>query len=222
MIIEDELFQKTKVDFTKLKKYGFVKKENYYEYQKNFFDNNFKAIITIDKSGHVKSKIIDLIAEEEYLNIHVVMSGQYVNKVKDEYKNLLLDIRNHCFHINYFSSNQANRITSYIKEKYGDLPEFLWDNNPLYGVFRNKINHKWYGIIMNIDYSKLDKKTGQIDIINVKLERDRIIELLKRKNYYPAYHMNKKDWISIVLNDSLDDLEIISLIDISYDLVKNV
>ena len=84
-----------------------------------------------------------------------------------------------------------------------------------------KDTNKWFGIIMNIDYSKLDKnKHGEVEVLNVKLNRDEIIDLLNKNGYYKAYHMSKVDWISIVLNDTLSLDEITSLIDKSYNLVK--
>ena len=73
---------------------------------------------------------------------------------------------------------------------------------------------------MNVDRSKLTKGSGEIEVLNIKLPVDMIESLLKENHYYKAYHMNKKYWISIILDDSLHDEEIFSLIDISYDLVK--
>lgn len=38
---------------------------------------------------------------------------------------------------------------------------------------------------------------------------------------FKAYHMNKKSWISVSLDDSLSDEEIIRLIDLSFELTKD-
>ena len=35
---------------------------------------------------------------------------------------------------------------------------------------------------------------------------------------FPAYHMNKQHWISVVLNDSVDDDTVEMLLDMSYKL----
>ena len=70
---------------------------------------------------------------------------------------------------------------------------------------------------MNLDKSKLDKKsTGEIEIINIKLEPHEIENLLKQDGFYPAYHMNKKNWITVILNNTISDENIMSLIDKSY------
>ena len=70
---------------------------------------------------------------------------------------------------------------------------------------------------MNIDNNKLDKKlNGEVEIINLKLEPSEIENLLKMDGFYPAYHMNKKSWISIILNDTISDEEILKLVEKSY------
>ncbi len=220
MNIENEVFKRTIVDFKKLVKYGFKEEKNNYIFEKQFLNNDFKAIITVDDKGVVSGKVIDLQVDEEYTNIRTEMTGEFVNKVRDEYRNILIDIKNNCFDKKYFISDQANRLTKYIKDKYNNEPEFLWDKFKGYGVFRNTNNEKWYGIIMNLDLSKLDNGTGEVEIINIKLDENKIQKLLKQKGFYEAYHMSKKDWISIILNETLKDEEIIKLLDESYNLIN--
>ena len=70
---------------------------------------------------------------------------------------------------------------------------------------------------MNIDQNKLDpKKNGEVEILNVKLNSNKIKELGKKKVFYPAYHMNKKNWITILLNDTMNDELIMEYINESY------
>lgn len=47
-----------------------------------------------------------------------------------------------------------------------------------------------------------------------------IKELIKIDGFYRAYHMNKKSWISIILDNTLDNEIIYSLIDQSYNNVN--
>ena len=220
MNIENEIFKRNNVNFKKLKKYGFKKDNDNYVFEKPFLNDDFKAIINIDNKGIVSGKVVDLQVDEEYINIRTEMIGEFVNKVRESYKNILIDIRNNCFEMNCFIFDQSNRINKYIKKKYNNEPEFLWDKFPGYAVYRNENNNKWYGIIMNLDLSKLDSGTGEVEIINVKLDANKIQKLLKQKGFYNAYHMSKTDWISIILNDTLKDEKIISLIDESFNLVK--
>ncbi len=62
----------------------------------------------------------------------------------------------------------------------------------------------------------------EFDFINLKVDPD---ESLKLQDKYedaitPGYHMNKKHWISVAMDESLDDEFIESLIMDSYELVK--
>ncbi len=219
MNIEENIFKKSRVIFSKLKEYGFVYKNDIYIYEKEFLNNEFKALISITKDEMISGKVIDLNGNFEYTNIRIKNDGEFVNKVRNEYINILNDIKEKCFKKEYFINNQANKVSEYIIKKYGVNPEFLWDKFPDYGVFRNPKNSKWFAIIMNIDLSKISDIKDKSDIINLKLKQDDIIKLQKKKGYLKAYHMNKKDWISIILNDTIEDEEIIYLIDESYKLI---
>ena len=69
-------------------------------------------------------------------------------------------------------------IFKYVGEKYKSQIEYPWIKFPNYCVFRHKDNRKWYGIIMNIDYSKLNKKnTGLVEVMNLKLDKKEIKEI---------------------------------------------
>ena len=224
MTIEEELFRKAKVDFDKIIEYGFRKDKSLYKYSKNIMDNTFRVDIEINLEGIVKGKVYDLSFDDEYTNFRIEDNiGSFVGQVREEFKNILKDIKNNCFTEKIFLYNQSNRIAEAIKEKYGDSPEFKWDKYPTDGIFRNKDSKKWYGLIMKIDKSKLDKnETGEIEVINMKLEPSEILDLLNEDGFYPAYHMNKKSWITIILNDTVSDERIMSLIDESYSYtVKN-
>lgn len=218
MTIEEELFKKTKIDFDKISKYGFKKENNLYKYSKKIMNNTFVANIVIDNDGIVKGKVYDLSFGDEYTNFRIENStGSFIGQIRDEFETLLKDIRMKCFTRKNFICDQSNRITKVIKKKYGDEPEFEWENFPGYATFRNRDSKKWYGIIMNLDKSKLGEKcTGEVEVIDVKLEPNEIEELLKQDGFYPAYHMNKKSWITIILNNTISDDNIMSLIDKSY------
>ena len=74
-------------------------------------------------------------------------------------------------------------------------------------VFKNKLN-------------KNTNITTKVKILNVKYPMDNILDIIDNQNIFPAYHMNKKHWISIVLDKNIKLETIKELIDISYSLVK--
>lgn len=219
MKIEEELFKLYRVDKEKLIKYGFQKEKEDYVFTKNFMNNTFKAIIKVNKDNKVQGTVWDLEAECEYTSFRIEnITGEFVNKVKEAYQNILKDIRKNCFDKNYFIYNQSNEIASLIIKKYNVYPEFLWNKFPSYGVFRSSNTEKWFSIIMNIDKSKIvPSESCEIEILNVKLD-DLTKDYLKQKGIYPAYHLNKKNWVTITLDGTLKNDEIMSLVDISYAL----
>ena len=218
MSIEKEIFKKSIIDYNKLINYGFKKDKKEYIYETNFLDDSMKAIIVIT-NDNITGKVIDLTTNYEYTNYRLEnITGEFVNSVKEAYENILKDIKNNCTHEELFSLPQTNRITNIIKEKYHVNPEFLWEEYPDFGIFRNTRSHKWFSLIMNVDKAKIIKKsTGNIDIMNVKLDNE-TTNYLKIPGIYPAYHMNKASWVTIILDDTLSDEYIMKLVDISYDL----
>ncbi|MBR1544936.1 MAG: MmcQ/YjbR family DNA-binding protein [Alphaproteobacteria bacterium] len=113
-------------------------------------------------------------------------------------------------------------LLNYVMEKYNTVPEKPWAISPKNIVLRRNDSKKWYGIIMEISADKLGfNNKNKIDILNVKAEPQFIDFLLSYgEKVYPAYHMNKKNWISIILDGSIDDEKIYNLIDSSYNMVS--
>ena len=58
--------------------------------------------------------------------------------------------------------------------------------------------------------------TGQIEILNVKCDPDMAGFLVSGKGILPGYHMNKKNWISILLDGTVEKEQILALLDQSY------
>ena len=214
MTIEEKVFQRTLADFTKLEKYGFVKKETNFFLEKTFMDGTFKAVVTVTANGTVSGQVYDSDTGDIYLPLRVESAmGGFAEQVRNAYKNVLEDIREKCFVPNVFIGDQTNRIAQRIFEIYGDRPEFPWEKYENYGIYKNPDTGKWYAPVMNIDISKLDKKlSGPIEVMNLKIAAEKIPELLKTNGFYPAYHMNKKSWITLVLNDTLTDETVMDLI----------
>ena len=204
------------IDENKLLECGF---NSDYVYTVDILDNTFKVIVTyVDKK--ITGKIIDLSFDEEYTNFRIERSGEFNLKIRSEYERILLDIRDKTCTKRTYIYDQANRIDKYIFSKYDVAADFPFKSSPYHGVYRNKDN-KWFGILMDIPFNKIDKnKSGLIEVINVKINPNDKDNLLKIEGIYEAYHMNKKSWISIILDDTLSDDLISELIDNSYKLVS--
>ncbi len=221
MNIENEIFKKSVIIYDKLIPFGFKKVGEKYTMSKKILDDSFCVVIEISDMGIVRGKIYDLSVNEEYINYRMEsQAGEFVGKIRKEFESILKDIKDKCTTTNYFITDQANRITSLIIKKYNDVPEFAWDKFPGYGIFKNTKNGKWYGLIANINKSKIDVGDEEVEILNVKLNKDKIKTLLSRNGFYKAYHMNKENWITILLDGTIKDEEIMSYIEESHKFIE--
>ena len=57
-----------------------------------------------------------------------------------------------------------------------------------------------------------------MEAIDLRYQKEKIKSILDNTKIFPGYHMNKKSWITIKLDESLDITEIFNLIDNSYNL----
>ena len=212
MTIEEKIFKRTIIDFDRLPKFGFTKSDDKWTYGELFMDGDFKAVVNITPQGLVSGTVFETATEDEFLPLRVENMEGFAGEVRAEYQKILENIKTDCCRINYFVRPQANRLTQAIYDEYGDEPIFPWDNDDA-GVFKNPNNGKWYALIMSIDRNKLDRKlSGEVEVVNIKLDEAKIPELHKQKGFYPAYHMNKKNWITITLDESVSDDVLLELV----------
>ncbi|MEN1895553.1 MmcQ/YjbR family DNA-binding protein [Lacrimispora indolis] len=62
------------------------------------------------------------------------------------------------------------------------------------------------------------QSTETIDVINLKVRKELIGPLRKKEGIYPAYHMDKSNWITINLKETNTMNQIKDLIAVSYEL----
>lgn len=112
-------------------------------------------------------------------------------------------------------------ILKYALDNYNTKSEHPWEKYPDSEILRHGRNKKWYALIMDISGKKVGLESDEIiDIMNVKCNPDMVLALSSQKGFFPAYHMNKQHWITIILDGTVDDNEIFNLLDLSYELTK--
>ncbi|MEO2655007.1 MmcQ/YjbR family DNA-binding protein [Blautia wexlerae] len=89
---------------------------------------------------------------------------------------------------------EREEIFQYVKEQYGTEPEYLWKKDPDSAVLRHK-NGKWYA-----------------DLVGM---------IIQTYGFLPGYHMNKRHWITILLDDSVSEAKTLDFLDMSYDLIDS-
>jgi len=119
-----------------------------------------------------------------------------------------------------YRTQQAQEVAEYIREKYGDEQEFLWRKFPQDSIWRNQINQKWYALLMAVPRSKLELASDELaEIIDLKFDKGAAMDFAASNEYiFPGYHMNKNNWITIILDDGMPIEQIRALIDRSYEI----
>ena len=211
-----------KIDLKRLKKFGFKLKDNSYHYNTSLLKNQFKMSVKINLDNSIFTEIIDVETNEPYvLHLLEMKRSGYSEKVYKAYSQILEKIQKECFEDEIFKANYTKEIVAYIKNKYRDELEFLWEKSPKNAVVRRKSSKKWYAVILTVSKRKLNLDSDEIiEVINLHNRVEEIEKLIDNKKYFPAYHMNKKHWCTICLDGTVELKEIYKLIDISYELAK--
>ena len=211
-----------KIDLKRLKKFGFKLKDNSYYYDVFLLNNQFKMSVKINLDNSIFTEIIDTETNEPYvLHLLEMKRNGYGEKVYMAYSEILERIKKECFDDERFKANYTKEIIEYLKNKYGDELEFLWEKSPKNAVIRRKNSNKWYAVILTLSKRKINLDSDEkIEIINLHNSPKEIEKLIDNKKYFPAYHMNKKHWCTICLDGTVELEEIYKLIDISYELAK--
>ena len=114
---------------------------------------------------------------------------------------------------------KREEIFEYVKNQYGTVPEYLWETSPKSAVLRHK-NGKWYAVLMQVEKSRLGlEEESMVDIINVKCEPDMVGLLTQTYGFLSGSHMNKKYWITMLLDGRVSEAKILDFLDLSYDLI---
>ena len=225
MKIEESVFERKKIVPEKARAYGFAPAGDGLFWSCDFFAGDFRAEVRIERDGTVLGSVIDKMNDEEYAPLRAEgMQGAYVSSVRAAYTELLEEIAAACCFEVYFASDQANRIAKAVKDRYGVVPDFPFDDgkDKTAGVLRHTDSGKWFGLIMRVKKSVLsgETETNRIDVMNLKAEPAKIPDLWKIPGVYPAYHMNRKYWISVALDGRLTDGAAMELIEESFRLTK--
>ena len=210
-----------KIDLKKLEEFGFKLIDNSYCYHTSLLKNQFKMTIKINLDNSIFTEIIDTETNEPYVLYLIEKRSGYSEKVYKAYSEILAKIQKECSEDEIFKARYTKQIITYVKNKYGDELEFLWEKSPKNAVIRRKSSNKWYAVILTVSKRKLNLDCDEIiEVINLHNIAEEIEKLIDNKKYFPAYHMNKKYWCTICLDGTVELEEIYKLIDISYELAE--
>ena len=222
------IFRSAKLIGEHLENAGFVKSDGIsigqgsephaYTLRREICNSDFYALITLNPNEEtLTAQVYDSATEEKYALFDNTRShGSFVASMREEVQNIIEEIRAACF----CSADLKEKYIAFLKERFGAQPDFPWADTPDFCVFRAE-NQKWFALIMKIKYKQLGL-TGdeEVWVVNMKADADKIASLIDKKSIFPAWHMNKKHWITILLTAATDFDRLCALTERSFELVS--
>jgi len=200
-----------------LLKYGFEKKADVYYYKTLLSNSSFFLEIFYQKK-ELYTKIYDSFLKEEYLPFYITnYSGTFLSSLHKEVEDIIEDIQKQCS----LKEEIIPEILNFVGQKYGTLPKYPWKGDSNYCTLTNSKN-KWYALIMKLSPKVIGLEGKEkIYLLNLKHLPQKIDNIIDYERIFPAYHMNKKHWITINLNSNIHFDRIKELIEESYTLVNS-
>lgn len=102
---------------------------------------------------------------------------------------------------------------------YGVIPDKPFEKDFTTEVFRVKGSKKWFAIYMSVPPEKFGLSGDKEDVVNLKCPPELSADFIDNVSVFPAYHMNKIHWVSVLLSRA-DEEKTKLLTDISYNIVS--
>lgn len=214
------IFRSAKIKKDSLQAAGFTTSDdNSYEMRVPVSNGAFNAGISLSLSDQTLTvQLFDSATGEKYVLFDMPSHGAFVASLREEVQKIIDDIKAKCFETNDLKDD----FIAWIKSKFGAEPDYPWpDDAPYSFVFRCP-NEKWFALVMRIKYRQLGLTGDEnVWVVNMKADQDAIPNLIDHKSIFPAWHMNKKHWITILLTAVTDFEKLCELTEKSYELVTH-
>ena len=115
---------------------------------------------------------------------------------------------------------RKQQFLEHCANTYNTPPDYPFDDLFETAVLRHADNRKWYAIVMCVSRRKFGLDSDEmIDVVNLKLPTEMFGSFGAADGVYPAYHMNKLHWISVLLPDAPDDV-VWFLVNVSFEATR--
>ncbi len=208
-------FPNVPVDETAMRALGFLPRESgAWLLEKKAETPGFSITYRVEGNS-CRVEVTDTESGWEYDLFNVPSSGgATVRALREEAEGFLAEVGRRCFGVR----PRRAEVLRYCKETYGTEADYPFQDSDAQVV--RKPSGKWYGLLMTIPADKLiPGKRGEVEVINLKATPARI-ENPDFRYVFPAWHMNRKYWISVLLDSAIPEDLLHTLIDESYGLVR--
>lgn len=219
-MVDIEIFKNYVYIKDKLIEFGFTQTEDKLIFEKNICDGEYIFSMSISKDNVIKLDVYESNTKEPLELFYLkTATGSFISKINLACETIINEIIQNCFEKRIFKSHQALLIIDYIRKKYGNELEFLWEKFSDNAIWRRTDNKKWYALLLLISANKLKIASNEkIEILDIRCDTDEISKTIDNNSIFTGYHMNKKHWITVLLDNSLPIEKIYYLIDKSYEI----
>ncbi|MBO6176740.1 MAG: MmcQ/YjbR family DNA-binding protein [Treponema sp.] len=200
----------------KLLAYGFTEADGNLIVKKEIADSQFYAEIKLSEKT-LTADVFETATDEKYVLFNVASAqGAFVGQIRSEVQNVIEEIRDKCFISRDIKEKYVDFLHSYFNAP-GDNP---WTEEPYNSstVYRCP-NNKWFALIMQIKFKNLGFESDE-PVWAVNLKAEKVESITDKKSIFPAYHMNKKYWITVLLTAVTDFEKLCELTKKSFALVQ--
>ena len=218
----ERAFRHRSILVSKLPAYGFSEQDGAFCYRTRIAEGQMELTVTVDGRGEISVRVTDSDTGEEYtLYLAEGAAGSFVGRVRADVEAVLWDVAERCCERKIFKSETTLRLIEYVRKTYGDEPEYLWERTPENAIFRRKDNRKWYAAVLTVKKDRFGFDSSEpIEVLDLRAAPEEIAGLTDGKTIFPGYHMNKKHWITLLLDGTLGFAEIRRRLDESYERAK--
>lgn len=202
----------------KLKAFGFYESDDFLCLKKNIVGGEFYTIIRLSEKSF-NAEVFETQTDEKYVLFDVASAnGAFVGQIRNEVQAIIDEIHEKCFDFQDIRQKYVDFLQTEFSAA-GDKP-WLDEGDFTSSVYRCP-NGKWFALVMKIKFKNLGFESDEtVWVVNLKADTEKITEITDKKSIFPAYHMNKKYWITVLLTAVTDFEQLCELTRKSFELVS--
>lgn len=213
------VFKNRKLLEDQLIPFGFAQGESGFSYGAKLLGGMFEMVVEIRADGSVRAAVCGS-GEKENEMVHLARKSPasfMERQLRKEFEEELWHVAECCFEPDVFKHELTRRLIAYVQASYGDDLEYLWRRSPESAVVRRRDNRKWYAVFLMVPRLKLGGDSGEpVEVLNLRFDPCELERYVDGVSRFPAYHMNKKSWVSLCLDGSVPFEELAERLDASY------
>ena len=200
----------------KLLAFGFSEAGTGLVFKKDIAGGQFYTEIKLSEKT-LAADVFETATKEKYVLFNVVSAhGAFVGQIRSEVQDVIDEIRKECFISQDIKEKYVEFLHSYFNAP-GDTPWVEQGDNSS-TVYRCP-NNKWFALVMQIKFKNLGFESD-VPVWAVNLKAENVESITDKKSIFPAYHMNKKYWTTVLLTAVTDFEKLCELTKNSYALVQ--